>query len=637
MLGWRRTIITFPDLVQEHGVNAYKKAIDQAHRASWLVRFTRSFASAGLGIALVGGASAANQQPDLALGLIVKLKESTPQSVVRLSASVRPSDGERAQRQRLYSASARMRVGFTSQKQTAFGAHVIHSGRITTLAEAEAEAERLRQDPDVEWVVVNQFERPAAVARVDSVTPSINAAYGDQFWLKDKVTGGDGVAGFKTAWDAINASGRKLGAVVTAVLDTGVLSAAPEIQNRLVSPGFDFVSQVSSSNDNDGVDPDPSDPGDYNTNAAACAVENSSWHGTMVTTILTSPANNNRFGPGVLSVLPGEVVLPVRIGGACGAVVSDIVEGMLWAGGVDYQGAPSTQNTHPARVINLSFGGRNSCDASTSTGALYRNTIAVLKQKGAVVVGSAGNGTGLPGTVGYTTPSRPANCEGAVAVTALRANGTKATYANLVNGNVGSVGYVGLAVAGGDSDAWMRVLANTGTTTPTASFQLYLEGGTSFAAPQVSGLIALMFAIDPSLTADQAVDLVRNNVTAFPNPGGLPACSADTANCVCDQNTCGAGVVDAGAAVAAALAGVSGRVDTDTSLDFIPPALYAGFFTPDRVLYAERERRGSGGGGASDVGMLALLAALASWMLGAAMWPRLKIRYAKRAIKTGKR
>lgn len=215
-----------------------------------------------------------------------------------------------------------------------------------------------------------------------------------------------------------------------------------------------------------------------------------------------------------------------------------------------------------------------------------------------------------------------------MAVTALRANGTKATYANLVNGNVGSAGYVGLAVAGGDSDAWMRLLGNTGTTTPTASFQLSLEGGTSFAAPQVSGLIALMFAIDPSLTADQAVNLVKNNVATFPNPGGLPACAVDTANCVCDQNTCGAGIVDAGAAVAAALAGVSGRADTDTSADFIAPVLYASFFTPDRVLYAERERRGSGGGGASDVGMLALLAALATWMLGAAAWPRLQVRRA---------
>ena len=50
---------------------------------------------------------------------------------------------------------------------------------------------------------------------------------------------------------------------------------------------------------------------------------------------------------------------------------------------------------------------------------------------------------------------------------------------------------------------------------------------------------------------------------------------------------------------------------------------------------------GGGGGGSSDVGMLALLAALATWMLGAAAWPRLKARRAARvsaqAIKTGKR
>lgn len=601
--------------------------------------------------ALMSGVMAQAPSQDMALGLIVKLKESAPQSVVRLASSVRPSDGERAQRQRLYSASARTRVGFTAQKPTAFGAHVIHSGRITTLAEAEAEAERLRKDPDVEWVVVNQYEKPAAVARVNSLTPSLNAAYNNQFWLQDKATGGDGVAGFSTAWSAINNSGRKLGAVVTAVLDTGVLMTPPEIQGRLVSPGYDFVSQVSSSNDGDGVDPNPSDPGDYNQNASACDVESSSWHGTMVTGILTSPYNNNLVGPGVLSVLPNEVVLPVRIGGACGALVSDIIEGMLWAAGVDYQGAPSTQNTHPARVLNLSFGGRDnsgqaSCDNSTSTGSLYLNTIAILRQKGAVVVASAGNGTNQPGTLGYTTPSRPAACAGVVAVTALRRDGIKAEYANLVSGNVGSAGYIGLAVAGGDTGDDMMLLSNTGLTTPTTTFAISQERGTSFAAPQVAGLIALMFAIDPRLTADQAIDLVRSNlVTTFPNPGGAAqSCSVNTGifrgNCACDTSTCGAGIVDAGAAVAAALAGVTGGnawPDTDTSADFAPPALRASFFTPNRILYAERERRGSGGGGAADAGLITMLAALVTWMLGSAMWQRVKARQAAFAFVTSGR
>lgn len=620
-------------------------------------------AAVGLSAAGLGSVWAAQTQSNMALGLIVKLKESAPQSVVRLSASVRPSDGERAQRQRLYSASTRTRVGFTAQKPTAFGAHVIHSGRITSVAEAEAEAQRLRQDPDVEWVVVNQYEKPSAVARVSSLTPSLNAAYNDQYWLKDKAAGGAGVAGFSTAWSLINGSGRQLGAVVTAVLDTGVL-APPELQGRLASPGYDFVSQANVSNDGNGVDPDPSDPGDYNYDASLCGPEfvgNSTWHGTSVTGILTSPANNNRLGPGVLSVLPGAVVLPVRIGGPCGALVSDIVEGMLWAAGVDYQGAPSTINSNPARVINLSFGGRDSitedgsCLASTSTGALYRSTVSILRQKGAVVVASAGNGKsngtytdggGQSQTrfTGYRTPGRPASCEGVVAVTALRSDGTKSEYANLVDGNVGSAGYVGLSVAGGDPEApeYLKLIMNAGVSAPNATYYLSNEAGTSFSAPQVAGLIALMFAIDPSLTAQQAIDLVTTSATSFPNPGAIQSCSVNTGalrgHCACDTATCGAGIVDAGAAVAAALAGVAGRPSNDTSADFVPPTLYASFFTPNRVLYNERARPGSGGGGASELSTLLPLVGVAIFMLALPAWQRFQRRPTSgERLKTGKR
>lgn len=578
--------------------------------------------------ALAGVAGATNPEAPRALGLIVKLKESAPQSVVRLASSVRPVDGERAQRQRLYSASTRTRVGFTAQKPTAFGAHVIHSGHSTTLAEAEAEARRLRQDPDVEWVVVNQYEKPAAVARsapVD-VSAGLTGHYPSQFWLQPKSAGNDGVAGFKTAWDAIRAhylsdtTNNQVGRVVTAVLDSGVLYPQ-ETTNRLIPFGYDFVSQARYSNDGNGLDADPSDPGDYNDDASACDLEaTSSWHGTMVTSMLTSPAGDSRFGPGILASLPGEVVLPVRIGGACGALVSDMIEGMLWAAGVDYQGSP-TPNHNPARVLNVSYGSKGGCDPSTETGALYRNTIAILRQKGAVVVASAGNGTGEPGTDGYVMPSRPAACDGAVAVTAVRADGSKAKYANFVDAGAG---YLGVAVAAGDPAAsqHLDLVTNTGSRTPSGTFNLQGQAGTSFAAPQVSGLFAMLFAVDPSLTVDEAVALVRDNVlnaanppgTRFPAPAGAqcsPVTPGMTGHCNCTTSTCGEGIVDAGATVAAAINGLSGRPD------FVAPSLQASFFKPDRV------RRAESGGGASDASLLALLAALVTWMLGGAAWRRL--------------
>ncbi|MFX7540897.1 S8 family serine peptidase, partial [Acinetobacter baumannii] len=82
------------------------------------------------------------------------------------------------------------------------------------------------------------------------------------------------------------------------------------------------------------------------------------------------------------------VVLPVRIGGTCGALVSDIIEGMLWAAGVDYQGSPA-RNPNPARVINLSFGSVGDCQSGGTGDTLYRQTVATLRTKGTVVVASA--------------------------------------------------------------------------------------------------------------------------------------------------------------------------------------------------------------------------------------------------------
>src|SRR6185437_12528511 len=67
--------------------------------------------------------------------------------------------------------------------------------------------------------------------------------------------------------------------VVVAVVDTGIRPHADLVSNLL--PGYDFVSTTQVSNDGNGRDSDPSDPGD-NVDADFCstgsAAQNSSWH-----------------------------------------------------------------------------------------------------------------------------------------------------------------------------------------------------------------------------------------------------------------------------------------------------------------------------------------------------------------------
>lgn len=327
--------------------------------------------------------------PRMAMGLIVKLKDAKPQSVVRLKASAVPSDGAPRQRQRMADAARRKRVSYLVQRPTAFAANVIHPGHAIPWDEANAQAKRLRADPDVEWVVVNEVVKRQGL-RADNlpndpgylrgnsstsipnlISPGTPPSGSGQVWLQSLPGNGSrqGVADFPAAWTFIDdwttVQARTLWPVVVAVLDTGILPH-PDLQGRLLD-GYDFVDHPLASGDGDGVDPYPTDQGDWvsaNDKAAHpdvfdsdCEVEEqSSWHGLGIAGMLVANANNGQYGAGMLAQLSGPsggpaMLMPVRVAGKCGAEVSSIIEGMLWASRVSYQGAPLCQPTGPNSSI----------------------------------------------------------------------------------------------------------------------------------------------------------------------------------------------------------------------------------------------------------------------------------------------
>jgi serine protease len=498
--------------------------------------------------------------------IIVKLKDRTQ----ALSAA-KPSETERVRAagvlgQRTHIALADGRtLGPRTQVLTARG------------WTSSALATRIAQEPDVEWAVVDQRRYPLLVPN-DPLFPNgltFTTPVVGQWYLR--VPNAADNPGVVSSIDAESAWDITLGtrAVVIADLDSGITQNSdvtgamlPNLSGTSWPPyGYDFVGYaetgsnaaagVATANDGNAADSDPSDPGDWISSADQqqsyfppdqCPISDSSWHGTQTAGIMSAQINN---GAGMAGIAPGVLLLPVRVLGKCGGYDSDIVAGMKWAAGVDLGDSSIPPNIHPARVINMSLGGGGAC------GQPYIDAFTALVAKDVVTVVAAGNDEGKP-------LSAPADCAGATAVVGLRHAGDKVGFSD-IGPEAAIAAPAGNCVnLSGDCLYPILTSSNTGTTTPAA--QDFTTGGadaslgTSFAAPMVSATAALMLSAAPDLHRADIISMLQSTSTPFPTSGGTPgtvACVAPDANqpqdeCYCTTTTCGAGMLNAHAAVSAA-------------------------------------------------------------------------------------
>ncbi|WP_042884763.1 MprA protease, GlyGly-CTERM protein-sorting domain-containing form [Cupriavidus necator] len=429
-------------------------------------------------------------------------------------------------------------------------------------ADPEAAAARLRQDPRVADAVPDRW------LRLHDTLPNDPEFRVNQPYLMGTGTAVGG-ANLPRAWDRTRGST----GVVIAVVDTGTLPH-PDLAGRLL-PGYDFISSSTISNDGDGRDGDATDAGDNVPVGFTCPgsstpeqeATSNSWHGTRVAGVLGALTDNAQD---IAGVDWNARILPVRVSGRCGALLSDTVDAIRWAGGLPVPDVPA--NPTPARVINISLGG-GTCSS------IEQQAVNDLNARGVVVVAAAGNNRGAV--------EAPADCSGVIAVTAHANDGENATYANVgpqvaISAPGGGCG--NSRVLNGQctvTPSVIRTLSNLGQTS-VGAYTVSSSQGTSFAAPMVSGVVAMMFAVNGSLTPAQVTTALK--ASARPHPSGT--------FCTTNPGVCGAGLLDADAALVAAVSA--------------PPAAAA-------VVTAS----GGGGGGAVPV-WSALLLAL-SGLLGFAL------------------
>ena len=243
----------------------------------------------------------------------------------------------------------------------------------------------------------------------------------------------------------------------------------------------------------------------YSNNADTSDV---TGHGTPVAGAAAAEGNNSQ---GVTGVSWGCRIMPIRISDTNGyASLSTIASGLTWAAD---QGA---------RVANISY--RASSGSTITSAAQY------FQSKGGVVAVSSGNN----GTFDSST-----NNPYILTVGATDENDTVATFSNTGNN--------------------LDLVAPGVNIMTTASGGTYGSGtGTSFSAPVVAGVAALVVSANPALTGAQIQEIVVSSADDL----GVPGWDA----------TSGWGRLNASRAVQAATSAVSADIVPPSAAILSPPS-----------------------------------------------------------------
>jgi subtilisin family serine protease len=280
---------------------------------------------------------------------------------------------------------------------------------------------------------------------------------------------------------SVAAGGWQLGSVDEQSVPPAVVQASANVRIAVIDTGADVtVPELAARN-----------PLTWDARTRTANVRDTNGHGTFVASVAAAYGGNARL-----------LILKAGNGGS----FTDAAE----AAAIRYA------VVHGAKIINLSVGG-------TTTSSTEGDAIRFAVARGALVVAAAGNEHSLGNPVEYPAALlQPVGSNGAagpgLVVGASSADGMRAAFSN--------------------TGSWISLAAPGERVYGAVLHHGYGYGsGTSFATPQVAGAAALVWAADPSLTAQQVARILEQTAT------GDGAWSPEL----------GWGVIDVGAAVARAL------------------------------------------------------------------------------------
>jgi subtilisin family serine protease len=342
------------------------------------------------------------------------------------------------------------------------GLHVSRFGPIALSLRAP-DARALRTVPGVAWVERMRPSRRLSFTPNDPLAVRqwyLNRIHAFEAWLQMPI----------------------LTPVRVAVLDSGIDSAHPELQNR-IADGESFVASSWESDTN--------------------------GHGTFVAGEIAAAVNNAQ---GIAGVGFPATLLVAKIVRSDGTISPDAeAKAIRWA--VD----------NGARVINMSFGGvRVPGDPMSDTfSPLEAAAVRYAVSRGVLVVAAVGNSDNAP-TEPWVFAGYPAALPHVLGVSAIARDGTVPTFSNRDRR------YNDIAAPGEDIFSTLP-RAVTQSTKPGCVPQGYSDcgppefrrgEGTSFAAPLVTGAAAVLLGVAPWAKADQvATALTRSAMDADPDTG----------------------------------------------------------------------------------------------------------------------